>query len=220
MKGEEKRFYETDTSYISVMDDSIQIKKKDGKKKTFGTIEICSGFSIELGRTVQQFQEVLWGETELPLVILHPRDRSGEDWIRNGYYICFIDTMYLGEAEDVTLAYLECRKEAEDKVIICRVTCSRKYLDYGNELRFGKIGSLWELKIPYTEDLEENKKQVQKVVEDFIGASEDENFVINATYDKYTIFINVKNEEMACTYTFILDESVNAYIFSRIGLDE
>lgn len=202
-----KKYFKTANSYLTVVNNSLLVMDTKIPDKARTAIKVCKGFYIELGRPISDFDKLL-AETRIPIMF----ELVTEIKEYKHYKIVRMQT---GIIDDITLGTIVCKND-----IIVKLTCDKSYRKDEDYVKYERIGSLWKLNVPYTNNSEENKNNITKAVYTLLGINNhyDYNIKTSINYSVNKVDIDIHSKLFNYTYSFVLNEKIRKYELIMVSL--
>ena len=202
-----KKYFKTANSYLTVINNSLLVMDTKIPDKARTAIKVCKGFYIELGRPISDFDTLL-AETRIPIMF----ELVTEIKEYKHYKIVRMQT---GIIDDITLGTIVCKND-----IIVKLTCDKSYRKDEDYIKYERIGSLWKLSVPYTNNSEENKSNIIKAVYALLGMNNNYNCNIktNINYSVNKVDIEIHSKLVNYAYSFVLNEKIRKYELIMVAL--
>ena len=200
------KYYNNGKSYMVVKDNSLLILNSKAMDIAVSAIKVCNGFYIELGRPVEQFENIIM-KTRIPIMI----ERVNKMKNIETYNVIRVET---GNVDDVVLCSMVVRDGIIESIIR-----SLEFKKINNFEKYIQLGSLWKLSINKDNDIELCKYKAINTIKTICrGATF--NYKFTADYRTTRIIVKVNGDNVNQEYSFQLNESTRRYELLSIKLCE
>lgn len=203
-----KKRFENNGSFLVVKNNTLLVLDSNTLDKPFGALKICSGFYIELNRSINEYNTIL-RDANIPIIFQYSMK------VKNYKYYNII-RMADNIMSDLNIGIVICEND-----IIKTITFNRNNIEIENNiLEYESIGASWLAgTFKYEQNIDKNKENAKlnvlrlsgNVIDITNKSYNNAGIDLSVSYSTVKIKVTAKNNRVKYEFTYILNESKRMY---------